>query len=133
TVSGGSVLARWTRDINGKSDLYLQTYFDRTIRIGGQLGETRNTLDVDFLHHIGGTRHDVRWGAGARWSPSRFLQKQPGIDLRPHNDSDHVLSGFLEDEIALSGNISLTVGSKLQDSHFGEFDVQPSTRLLWTA
>src|SRR5437867_6615408 len=39
-VSGGDTVARWQRNISTNSDLYFQTYFDRTIRIGSQFGET---------------------------------------------------------------------------------------------
>jgi iron complex outermembrane receptor protein len=112
--------------------MYFATYFDRTIRIGNQLGETRNTIDFDFLHHIRfATRHDFRWGGGVRWSPNRFLQKQPGIDLVPHDETDHVHSAFLQDEIQFTDKFSLTLGSKLEHTNFGGFDAQPSVRALW--
>src|SRR5262249_34984353 len=133
SVSGGNVLARWRRQISSNSDLYFATYFDRTIRIGNQLGETRNTIDFDFLHRIRlGTRNDFSWGGGLRWSPNRFLQKQPGIDLVPHVETDHVYSAFLQDEIQLADRLSITVGSKLEQTNFSGFDAQPSVRLLWT-
>jgi iron complex outermembrane receptor protein len=132
TVSGGDVLGRWRRQITNNSDVYFATYFDRTIRIGNQLGETRNTIDLDFLHHLKvRTRHDFSWGGGLRWSPNRFLQKQPGIDLVPHDETDHIYSAFLQDEIQLNGRFSLTVGSKLEHTNFGGFDAQPSVRFLW--
>ena len=133
TVSGGNVLGRWRRQISSNSDLYFASYFDRTIRIGSQFGETRNTIDVDFLHHLKlKTRHDFSWGGGVRWSPNVFLQKQPGIDLVPHKETDHAHSAFLQDEIQFSSPLSLTVGSKFEHTNFGGFDAQPSIRLLWT-
>jgi iron complex outermembrane receptor protein len=133
TVSGGNVLGRWRRQMSNNSDLYLATYFDRAIRIGSQLGETRNTIDLDFLHHLTlRTRHDFSWGGGLRWSPNRFLQKQPEIDLVPHDETDHVFSAFLQDEVRFTDRLSLTLGSKLEHTNFGGLDAQPSARVLWT-
>jgi iron complex outermembrane recepter protein len=133
TVSGGNVVGRWNRTINAASDFYFQGFFDRTIRIGPQLGETRNTIDFDFLHHLKvGARHDFRWGGGLRWSPSRFLQQQPTIDLLPHDETDHVYSGFGQDEIQLNRRLLLTVGSKVQHNNLSGFEIEPSARVLWT-
>ena len=133
SVSGGNLLGRWRRQISNDSDLYFATYFDRTIRIGSQLGETRNTIDFDFLHHLRfHARHDFSWGGGLRWSPNRFLQKQPGIDLVPHDETDHIYSAFLQDEVQLNEKLFLSIGSKLEHTNFGGFDAQPSIRLLWT-
>lgn len=134
-VAGGDVLARWRRDLGHGSDIYLETYFDRTIRIGSQLGETRNTIDVDFIHHfIVAGRHEIIWGGGLRWSPNRFVQKQPAIDLVPHLETDDIYSGFAQDEIHLAGDrVSLTFGAKLQHNNFSGFDILPTARVLWTA
>lgn len=67
--SGGNVVARWRRELSESSDVRLEAYFDRTNRQGVQFGETRNTFDVDFMHHVKiGGRNDFLWGAGVRLS-----------------------------------------------------------------
>src|ERR1700676_3751159 len=67
-VSGGNILGRWRRKLSEKSDFQLQAYYDRTYRFGSQLGETRNTFDIDFLHQFKALpRQDIIWGLGARW------------------------------------------------------------------
>src|SRR6185503_20276914 len=50
-VSGGNVLATWRRKLVSGGNLGLQAYYDRTEFLGPQIGETRNTFDVDFTHH----------------------------------------------------------------------------------
>ena len=69
-VSGGNLLARWRHVLSDTSDLQIQTYYDRTYRLGPQLGETRNTFDVDAVHHFALKRNEIVWGLGARWSPN---------------------------------------------------------------
>lgn len=132
--SGGNLLARWRHQLNGKSDIQLQAYFDRTNRQYLQLGETRNTFDIDFIHHWAALqRQDIIWGLGMRYSPSNFIQTQPTVNFLPHHEADSVYSGFLQDEISILENkLSLTVGSKFEHNSFSGFEIEPSVRLLWT-
>ena len=134
SLSGGNLVARWQRSLKNGFGLYLEAYFDRTIRLGAQLGETRNTIDIDFLHHMKvGSRNEVSWGGGLRFSPNRFVQEQPGIDLVPHVETDHTYTGFVQDEIQVIQNrLSFTLGAKLQENNFSGFDIQPTVRVLWT-
>jgi iron complex outermembrane recepter protein len=132
--SGGNVLGRWKHRVNAGSDVQVQAYFDRTNNFEPQFGETRDTFDVDFLHHLTLARHqDFLWGLGARVSPANFSQRVPTLDFRPQYQTDQIYSGFVQDEIPLvPKRLSLTVGSKLEHNNYTGFEVQPSARLLWT-
>lgn len=134
SVSGGHVRAGWKRNLGNGSDIAVHAYFDRTIRIGNQLGETRNTWDVDAIHHVNaGDRHDIIYGVGLRWSPTRFIQKQPSINVLPNDLLEHTHTLFAQDEIQLvKGVLSFTAGVKLQNNNFTGWDAQPTGRLLWT-
>jgi len=50
-ASGGNLLARWQHVTGEGSDIQIQTYFDRTNRQDFELGETRDTFDIDFVQH----------------------------------------------------------------------------------
>src|SRR5690242_8892434 len=67
-VSGGNVMAKWSRTISETATLAAQLYYDRTHRnIPGTFGEDLDTYDVDLQHQIRlGTRHNVVWGLGYR-------------------------------------------------------------------
>ena len=133
-VSGGDLLWNWRRKISAASDFQLQIYFDRTNRQNVQFGETRNTFDIDFIDHVTLPKHqNFIWGAGVRVSPSNFIQTQPTVDFLPHQQTDSIFSGFLQDEIPIvEHKISLTLGSKLEHNNFSGFEYQPSVRLQWT-
>jgi iron complex outermembrane recepter protein len=132
-LSGGNLLARWKHVLNPGSDFQVQAYFDRTNHFEPEFGETRNTFDVDFLHHLTlPWQQNFLWGLGARVSPSKVTQLVPSIDFLPHNLTDHIYSGFAQDEIPLfSHHLSLTIGSKLEHNDYTGFEVQPSGRLMW--
>ena len=132
-LSGGNLLARWKHVLNDRSDFQVQAYFDRTNHFEPEFGETRDTFDVDFLHHLTLPRQqNFLWGLGARVSPSNLVQTVPTIDFEPHQLTDQIYSGFLQDEISFfNRRLSLTGGSKFEHNNYNGFQVQPSGRLLW--
>jgi len=94
-VSGGNILGRWRHELSNGSDVQLQAYYDRTYRLGSQVGETRNTFDIDFIHHFNVLpRQNIIWGLGARWSPSDVVQTIATLDFLPHHQSDNIYSVF---------------------------------------
>jgi len=131
-VSGGDVLLHWNHEYADHSDFRFQAYFDRTNRQGPQFGETRNTIDFDFIHHFAAFHEDFIWGAGARLSPSYFIQTQPTVDFLPHRQMDYIYSLFGQDTIHLiPDTLSLELGTKLEYNNFSRFEYQPDARLLW--
>jgi iron complex outermembrane recepter protein len=133
-VSGGNLLARWRHDLREGSDIQIQAYYDRTYALAPHYEETRNTFDVDFIHHLTLRGHqNFMWGLGARLSPSEFVQTVPTLDFFPRGIANNVYSAFVQDEIAIVPNkFSLTVGSKLEHNNYTGFEMQPSIRALWT-
>src|SRR6202166_3511170 len=133
-VSGGNLLGRWRRELSDTSDLQVQGYYDRTYRIGPLLGETRNTFDIDLIHHlVFKQRNEVIWGLGARWSPSDFIQTVPTLNFLPHHKDDNIYSAFVQDQIAILQNkLWLTLGSKFEHNIFTGWEAEPSGRVLWT-
>jgi iron complex outermembrane recepter protein len=133
-VSGGNLLARWQRTTGDGSDVQIQGYFDRTNRQDFELGETRDTFDVDFVQHVRvRSDQELTWGLGARVSPSNFIQTVPGISFLPFQQTDSIYSGFGQYEIPIvPDKLTLTAGTKLEHNNFSGFDYQPSVRLLWS-
>jgi len=133
-VSGGNLLGRWRRELSSASDLQVQAYYDRTYRLGPQLGETRNTFDIDLLHHfVLKQRNEIIWGFGARWSPSGIIQTVPTVTFTPHHQDDNIYSAFVQDQITIVQNkLWLTLGSKFEHNIFTGWENEPSGRVLWT-
>jgi iron complex outermembrane recepter protein len=132
-VSGGDLLARWQHTTGEGSDIQIQAYFDRTNRQNFELGETRDTFDVDFVQHarIDGDQ-ELTWGLGARVSPSNFIQTSQGVNFLPAKQTDSIYSGFVQYELPIvRDKLTLTAGTKLEHNNFSGFDWQPSVRLLW--
>ena len=133
-VSGANLLARWQHTTGEGSDIQIQGYFDRTNRQDFELGETRDTFDIDFVQHVRiHSRQELTWGLGARVSPSNFIQTVPGINFLPNKQTDSIYSGFLQYELPIvRDKLTLTAGTKLEHNNFSGFEYEPSVRLLWT-
>jgi hypothetical protein len=116
----------------GGSETKIPTYFDRTNRQDFELGETRDTFDVDFVQHLRTYgQQELTWGLGARVSPSQFIQSSQGVNFLPAKQVDSVYSGFVQYELPIvRDKLTLTAGTKLEHNNFSGFDYQPSVRLF---
>ena len=133
TISGGDIVLNWQHNYAGGSDLHAHAYFDLTCRQGTEFGETRDTIDFDFIDHVNMLRRqNLIWGAGVRLSPSSIIQTQPTVDFEPHGQMDSIYSAFLQDSFHLLPNsLTFTLGSKFENNNYTGFEIQPNGRLLW--
>ncbi len=132
-TSGGNITGSWRRTIGASSDIETRGYFDRTTRFSPQLNEIRNTFDIDFLYHAAIKQgQDLLLGAGARWSPDNISPGFVTLDFTPHQETDHIYSWFVQDQIAIvPRQLSLILGSKFEHNNRSGFEVQPNAKLLW--
>jgi len=130
-LSGGFIQSAWNHSFSTRSNTTLQISFDRYKR-DEQLRETRNTLDIDFQHHIAwGARQDLVWGASYRNTDSdsdgtlRFSINPPDVNMQ-------LFSTFVQDEIALlPEKLYLTAGIRLDHNYYTGFNPVPGARLAW--
>jgi len=131
-ILGGSMLGRWTRTISNRSQLQLQTSYERIDRrVPLQSDFHQKIFDIDLQHQITLGSHNVVWGGGYRWNNDATI---PTLVLffSPQDRTYPVWSGFVQDEVALRGNeVKLTLGSKFLHNDFSGFDIQPSVRVSW--
>jgi iron complex outermembrane recepter protein len=127
----GDLLARWSHKLANGSDTALQVYFDRYNRDDLGVHEALNTLDLDFQHHlVSGKRHDIVWGAGYRLMSDDHTDGY-GKAYIPLALTNSLISTFIQDEIALSHSLWLTLGSKFEHVPYSGFEYEPSAKLLW--
>ncbi len=149
-LNGGNVLGRWRREWDGGGGLEAQVYFDRTDRYGPPLGavvpsvaETVETWDVQVQQVLAPHgRHRLVVGGGYRIIDDEFLVGDildaggaplPNFAVDPTARRLQLANLFIQDEIALTDALSLTLGLKLEDSSYSGLDYLPSARLAWRA
>jgi len=130
-ASGGYLQANWNHRQSDRSDTTLQVSFDR-YRRDDVLRETRNTLDFDFTHHLRwGSRQDIVWGLGYRYSSST-THGDLLFSLKPPNLNTQLFSAFVQDEIALiPDRLSLIIGTKIEHNYYTGFGLMPTLGATW--
>jgi iron complex outermembrane receptor protein len=131
TVGAGDILGRWDHTLSNGSGTSLQVYYDGYHRVERGLGEIRNTVDVDFEHHLTlGARNNIVWGGGYRVTSDDVT---PGYAVRylPAKRTDSLFSTFVQDEIKLTRTLWLTLGTKLEHNSYTGFEYEPSAQLVW--
>lgn len=135
TLDGQNLLARWSRPLQNDSELSVQVYWDRTHRRNPDIfSEALNTYDIELQHRFPWAEwQKIVWGANYRLMLDRVLNGPlPNLAFLPAHRKLHLVSGFLQDEIALvPKELFLTIGSKFEHNSFSGFEVQPSVRVAW--
>jgi len=132
-VRGWNILSRWTKIFSDDSDMSLQFYYDRTERYEVELGETRDTFDIDFQHRFQlADNHNLIWGLGYRHTGDNTGGSYT-IIFNPSNRNDQLFSGFVQDDITIvADRLKLIVGTKVEKNDYTDYEFQPNARLLWT-
>lgn len=130
---GANLLSRWEVDLSDGSELRLQSYYDRVSFNSVATANVQDTFDIDFQHRLHpDTRHDLMWGLNYRFIHSAS-ENTAVFQFDPADLAYHQGGVFVQDEITLVENtLRLTLGGKLEESHFGHTQLQPNARLLWT-
>ena len=132
TNDAGNVLGRWSHILSNGSDASLQLYYDRYEHGDRGLSETRNTVDLDFQHHLAvGARHDIVWGLGYRVTSDHF-RRGYGLSYTPSRRTDGLASTFVADEIKIAGSLWVTLGSRFEHNNYTGLEYQPNAQLVWT-
>ena len=92
----------------------------------------QNIFDLDFQNRFhAGSAQEFVWGLGYRFIRDRN-DSSFSVSLTPDRVSLNQFSAFLQDEISLSKNLRMTLGSKFERNEFTGFEAEPNARLLWT-
>jgi iron complex outermembrane receptor protein len=141
SVSGHNLLARWSRRLDGGATLQVQAYYDELERTAaGIAGNYLQTYDLEAQHTFAlGAAHQVVWGGGYRRTKDRFpiVPANPSSPFtqffRPESRGLNFANVFVQDTVALSSSLELTLGMKLEDDPYTGVEPLPSARLSWKA
>jgi iron complex outermembrane receptor protein len=130
-VSGMNLLAAWNRHDDAGRSWHVQAYFDRSERDDPVLLHDRmDVFDVELQRSIPRGRHRIMWGGGLRHANDRVEAGFLAAFLPVERDL-HWENLFVQDEIALSPRLQLTLGAKLDRNAYTGTEWLPSARLAW--
>ena len=132
SISGGNVVARWTRR-NTWGITQAQLFYDRVERdVPDQFGERRNTFDSDVQQNVSLIKgHSIVFGGGYRLSDDDTDVTRI-LFFDPKERTTHLFNVFAQDEMSLGRGIFGTLGSKLEYNSYSGWELQPTGRIRWT-
>lgn len=135
TLDGQHLLSRWTRSFSDRSGIMVQAYFDRTWRrdIPSTLSDELHTYNLDIQYNFPlGTAHRILVGGGYRSMRNHTINSTDLAGILPNRRNLNLFGGFVQDDIQVHPEITLTVGTKVQHNFYTGIEVQPSSRIGWT-
>lgn len=132
-TSGGWLMLNWSNESESGEGWRLRTYFDKSIRESQAIPDIdQQSFSIDFQYRqYFGKSHDVIWGLGGRSMSLPLSSESSNIKLIDPNRDWDLFEFFAQDEISLSENLSLVLGSKFEHSEYVDWQVQPNVRLNW--
>lgn len=132
-ISGANLITRLTRKLSPDANLRLQVILDHTERNQpGAFIERLSTLDLDAQHDLRlGQRNVLTWGGGYRHSRDRVTNSTEFAFL-PGDLDLHWANLFVQDEYAVTPDLKLTAGAKVEHNKYTGAEYLPSLRLAWT-
>jgi iron complex outermembrane receptor protein len=130
-AKGHNLLARWTRQTGDASSLSLRAYYDKYSRRSMLVRDGLETFDGEFQYNAAAGPHEFVVGAGARTTKDSFINDLNPFHLNPEERRLWVFNVFGQDTLALSDEIDVTAGVKLERSSFTGVEVLPSIRATW--
>ncbi len=124
--------AIWRRVFSDDSNIELAAYYDGYQRANATFEETRHTFDLDFKHQLQPwTNQEIVWGLAIRHTQAD-TDGSEFISFDPERRNDQTISGFVQDDIALTEKLHLIVGAKIEHNGYTGVEVQPNLRLRWS-
>jgi iron complex outermembrane receptor protein len=133
SISGVNLTSHWEHVLDSGSRMHLQAYYDRSLRtVPPTFSDATNLFDVQFQHTLKPMgRHSLIWGANYRYSKDEFNNDSPIVALLPANVNQSWLSVFGQDEIALTKELNLTLGARVERNPYTGYEFLPDARLAW--
>jgi iron complex outermembrane receptor protein len=126
-----SVLGRWTRSSPSGRILQVQAYHTTTHRDEPVLRLAEYSSDVDAQYETRlGSRHGLVFASGYRYVDVATVSTRT---MRMGSHRINTFSASVEDEVAVRRNLSLTLGVKIEDDTFDDWELIPSAQAIWAA
>lgn len=132
-VTGRNLLVRWQRDLGARSSWEVQAYYDKVERSPLRAAtDASETFDIQAQHVVPlGERHEVVWGGGYRFVHDEFRSEPSLFTISPLSRDARLGNLFVQDEVSLLDDVTLTLGMKVEHSSLTGAELLPSMRLAW--
>ncbi|MFT3728886.1 MAG: TonB-dependent receptor [Terricaulis sp.] len=132
-INGGNVLGRWTRRFDNNSSFQIQAYVDRAARqVSSDIRADVNSQAVDAQYNFStSARNAIVVGAGVRVTNDDFAPGPGTAFLDPDSRGLTTYSGYVQDTVAITTDVDLIAGLKVENNSYTGVEYMPSARIAW--
>lgn len=136
-IAGGNLLGNWQHQFEDGSSLQVMGYYDNVQRktTADSTGFTVDTYQLEAQYNFRlGSWNNIVVGAGQRLSHYRITdQIGPATSLLfvPNRGELDLTNAFVQDDMTLADDFTLTLGLKLEDDPYSGVTPMPSVRASW--
>lgn len=130
-VRGQNLLGRWTRRLGQTSSVEVQAYFDHFAREARLIHDELTTWDVQAQANFDWRAHQVVVGGGVRRQEDDFRTLSEPQLLSPPERTTTIGNVFVQDDVQLRPDLTLTLGLKLETNSYTRAEWMPNLRLAW--
>ncbi|RZI83679.1 MAG: TonB-dependent receptor [Rubrivivax sp.] len=133
TLSGLNLLTRLDHHLGGGARLKVQAYYDHTVRdVPGIFEDRLDVIDLQLEHALQALDpHTLTWGAEYRYGMDEVINSTDYVAFLPSKVNQAWGSLFGQDKIALSEDLQLTLGARIETNPYTRTEFLPSARLAW--
>jgi iron complex outermembrane recepter protein len=133
SLEGRNLVVRLEHTFGSGDALTVHAYYDKYERTARGIFDAVETVDLQVQHAMTRGRHNLLVGAEHRAWEDQFRNFINAFTLDPPSRDLTLTSGFLQDQIALTDDLTLTVGVKAERSSYTGLEWMPNVRLAWRA
>ena len=128
---GHNLLARWTRTLGASSSVRVQGYYDYFRRRFLLTADSLRTFDLDVQANASLGAHDLVFGGGVRTTRDSFVNNLNPFRLNPSSRRLWIYNAFAQDRFALTPELALIAGIKVEQTSFTGLELLPNLRIAW--
>ena len=130
---GGFLSGAWEHETTSGGRLSVHAHMNDSERRSELFESDQRFYEFGLQHQFKPwSAHELVWGLSYRYSD---IPVEPGTNsslIGPTDESVESIEAFLQDEIALTPELALIIGSKIEHTESAGWEPQPNIRLAWT-
>ncbi len=132
SIAGGDIIGRWNHTFADESQLQAQLYYNNTRRnITSGVDATVNTYDADAQYNFTAGSNAFVIGGGYRDNQDSFSAGPGTAFLSPAERHLTRSNIFVQDQIALTDALDVTLGLKFEHNSYTGWEYMPDARIAY--
>jgi iron complex outermembrane receptor protein len=130
-LNAHNILGRWSHTLSPSASFQLQSYYDWYKTDVTKVVNSLATFDNEAQVNLAAGANQIVAGAGVRMTKDLFINNLNAFELSPESRRLWIYNVFAQDKLALTPELALIAGVKLERSSFVGWQLLPNLRIAY--